>query len=57
MKACSILSLSPTVLLNQGKETSLATTKPRKKDVVSLPADMKAKSTSKLQGCLGADED
>lgn len=31
--------------------------KHRKKEVTALPADMKVKSTSKLQGCLGADED
>lgn len=40
-----------------GKQSSLATIKHRKKDIIALPEDMKVKSTSILQGCLGADED
>lgn len=40
-----------------GKQFSLATIKLRKKDIFALPEDMKVKSTSTLQGCLGADED
>lgn len=40
-----------------GKQSSLPTVKCREKDVISLPVGMKAKSRSRLQGCLGANED
>lgn len=39
-----------------GEQPSLATIKHRKKDAISLAVGMKAKSTSRLWSCLGADE-